>query len=196
MLHAIRTYTVLPGLVLTALAAAPLSTHAAESPVQADATVIPALAGVWKAKELRVPAASDLDKQVWGAGAEKVRRVQLALEPDGGGTLRVESSVVDAKGQPKKYSQSVVEARLQVREPKAGTDRVQPEVTVVSAEERYLDDPKEVRRIEGLRLRLDLLNMESPLNIFYETPEGNGSFGETLQRVASRAPARSALTSR
>ena len=45
MLHAIRT-SMLPGLVLTALAAAPLSTHAAESPVQADATVIPALAGV------------------------------------------------------------------------------------------------------------------------------------------------------
>ncbi len=54
---------------------------------------------------------------------------------------------------------------------------------MVSAEERYLDDPTDVRRIEGLRLKLDLMNMESKdLNIFYETAEGNGSFGETLRR--------------
>lgn len=183
MLTTIRTYVMLPGL---ALAAFTLSTPA----IQAKETkVVPALAGIWKAKELKVPASSDLDRQVWGAGASKVRNVQLALEADGTGTLRIQSSVVDAKGQPKKFSQSVIEAKLQVAEPPAGGDRVQPAVTVVSAEERYLDDPNDIRRIEGLRLKLDLMNMESrDLNIFYETAEGQGSFGESLQRHRAGKP--------
>ncbi len=177
MLTTTRTYLLLSGLVLSSLALAP-SARAAQA-----APVVPLLAGAWKAQELKIPATSDLDREVWGPNASKVRNIQLAIEPDGSGTLRIQSSVVDAAGRPKRYSQSVIEARLKVGEPQAGGDRVQPAVTVVSAEERYLDDPKDVRRIEGLRLKLDLMNRESKdLNIFYETAEGNGSFGETLRR--------------
>lgn len=177
MLTTTRTYLFFSGLMLAPLA---LSSSA----LSADsARVVPLLAGSWKAQELKIPATSDLDRGVWGPNASKVRNIQLAIEPDGTGTLRIQSSVVDASGRPKRYSQSVIEARLKVGEPQPGGDRVQPAVTVVSAEERYLDDPKDVRRIEGLRLKLDLMNMESKdLNIFYETAEGNGSFGETLRR--------------
>ena len=179
MLTATRTSLLLSGLVLSSLALSPTALSAQPAPV------VPQLAGAWKAQELKIPATSDLDREVWGPNASKVRNVQLAIEPDGSGTLRIQSSVVDASGRPKRYSQSVTEARLRVGEPQAGGDRVQPAVTVVSAEERYLDDPKDVRRIEGLRLKLDLMNMESKdLNIFYETAEGNGSFGETLRRPA------------
>ncbi len=175
MLTAIRAYPLIPGLLVSALALSPA--------FAADAPVVPELAGLWKAKELKVPASSDLDRQVWGEDASKVRNVQLALEADGSATLRIEQSVVDSKGRPKQYSQSVVEAKLRVSEPAGDSDRVKPKVTVVSAQERYLDDPKDVRTIDGLDVSLDLMTRESPdLNIFYETPQGNGSFGETLQR--------------
>ncbi len=188
MLTTARTYTCLAGLL--AAAAVSVSTAALQA---ADAPVIPALAGAWKAQELKVPASTDLDRQVWGENASKVRNVQLLLEPNGSGTLRIASSVVDAKGRPKQYSQSVIEARVTLAEPAAGGSRVQPEVTVVSAEERYLDDPKDVRKLEGVKLKVDLQTLDSPsLNIFYETPQGNGSFGETLRRV--NAPRRASAS--
>lgn len=187
MLTVTRPYVLFSGLLVTALAVA---THSAQA---AGGRVVPTLAGVWKAEELKVPATTELDTQVWGPHVSKVRNVHLALEAGGTGTLRIEQSVVDAKGRPKKYSQSVVEARLLVSEPKAGSDRVQPEVTVVSAEERYLDAPKDVRAIQGLRVKLDLMNLDSrDLNLFYETAEGNGSFGETLHRPAGARPASTA----
>jgi hypothetical protein len=181
MLTTARTYACLAGLFTAA--AVTLSTAAIQA---ADSPVVPALAGAWKAQELKVPASTDLDRQVWGENASKVRNVQLLLEPNGSGTLRIASSVVDGKGRPKPFSQSVIEARLTLVEPAAGGDRVQPQVTVVSAEERYLDDPKDVRKLDGVRLKVDLQTLESPiLNIFYETPQGNGSFGESLRRVNS-----------
>lgn len=183
MLTVTRPYALFSGLLVAALAVSTIPTHAN------DARVLPTLAGVWKAQEMRVPASSELDQQVWGKHAYKVRNIQLALEAGGTGTLRVESAVVDASGKPKKFSRSVVEARLQVNEPKPGNDRVQPEVTVVSAEERFPDDPKDSHTITGLRLRLDQMTLGSPqLNIFYETPEGNGSFGETLRRQGGARP--------
>jgi len=191
MLTTVRTYARLSCLATTAAALlSAAAVHAADTPF------VPTLAGTWKAQELKVPANTDLDREVWGTGASKVRNVRLLLEPNGSGTLRIESAVVDAQGRPKKFSQAVVDAKLSIAEPPPG-DRVQPPVTIVSAEERYLDDPKDVRKIEGLRLRLDLPSPESDiLNIFYETPEGNGSFGETLRRPTARAPARAARSSR
>lgn len=182
MLTTARTYTCLAGLL--AAAAASVSLSASTLP-GADTRVVAALAGAWKAQELKVPASTELDRQVWGEDASKVRNVQLLLEPNGSGTLRIASSVVDSKGRPKQYSQSVIEARVTLAEPPAGGDRVQPQVTVVSAEERYLDDPKDVRKLDGVKLKVDLQTLDSPiLNIFYETPQGNGSFGESLQRAA------------
>jgi hypothetical protein len=181
MLTTARTYACLAGLLAAAAVSVPLS---ASNLPGADTRVVPALAGVWKAQELKVPAATDLDRQVWGENASKVRNVQLLLEPNGSGTLRIASSVVDSKGRPKQYSESVIEARVTLAEPPAGGDRVQPQVTVVSAEERYLDDPKDVRKLDGVKLKVDLQTLDSPiLNIFFETPQGNGSFGESLQRA-------------
>lgn len=191
MLTTDRLHTCFAGLFTAAAVA--LSTAAMQA---ADSPVVPALAGAWKAQELKVPASTDLDRQVWGENASKVRSVQLLLEPNGSGMLRIDSSVVDSKGRPKQFSQSVIEARLTIAEPPAGGDRVQPQVTVVSAEERYLDDPKDVRKLDGVRLKVDLQTLESPiLNIFYETPQGNGSFGESLRRVNTpRRAARNAGT--
>ena len=188
MLATARTYTCFSRLAATAAAAVLLGAAGAQA---ADTPLIPTLKGTWKAQELKVPANTELDQEEWGKGASKVRNVQLLLEPNGSGTLRIESSVVDAQGRPKKYSQAVVDAKLTVAEPPDTGDRVKPPVTILSAEERYLDDPKDVRKIEGLRLKLDMPSRDSGiLNIFYETPEGNGSFGETLRRPTTQASAR------
>jgi hypothetical protein len=140
--------------------------------------------GVWKAPEYKVAASTELDVQVWGKGASKVRNVQLAIEPDGDGLLRLHQSVVDARGRVRPYSASVIEARLQIEAP-AATDstRIEPVVKVLSAEERYLDGTNERRTIEGLKVSVSMPSADSRiLNFRYDTAEGNGSFGESLAR--------------
>jgi hypothetical protein len=147
-------------------------------------SVLQALAGKWTARELKVPASTELDQTVWGPGASKVRNVELALEPDGDGVLIVRKSVVDARGKTKQFSSTVVEARLHVEaptDPKA--EPVLPKVTVLSAEERYLDGSGEKVTIEGLKVSLHTLSLSSgQLNVRFDPPQGTGSFGETLQR--------------
>src|SRR5262249_16392577 len=69
----------------------------AQSPV-GTRDIVRALAGKWKAEEYKVPLDTDFDVSVWGRGASKVRNVDLALEPDGDGLLRVHSTVVDCRG--------------------------------------------------------------------------------------------------
>jgi hypothetical protein len=151
--------------------------------------VLRALAGFWKAQEYKVNINSDLDVSVWGPGASKVRSVELALESSGTGVLRVRSSVVDSRGRTKPYSASVIEARLQVQEPAvSAAGVVEPQVTVVSAEERYLDGSAERRTIDGLTIRIHAMSPTSnEINFRYDTAQGNGSFGETLIRRAKTA---------
>ena len=62
MLTVTRPYALFSGLLVAALAVSTIPTHAN------DARVLPTLAGVWKAQEMRVPASSELDQQVWGQG--------------------------------------------------------------------------------------------------------------------------------
>lgn len=73
-----------------------------------------ALSGAWKAPEYKVAVSGDLDTEVWGRGASKVRNVELILEPNGEGVLRVRESVVDRKGVVRPYSATVIEARIKV----------------------------------------------------------------------------------
>lgn len=99
-----------------------------------------ALAGIWKAQEYRVKLSGDLDTSVWGADAYRIRNVELAIEPDGDGILKIFTLVVDSRGRTKPYSASVIEARVSVGAPEQTFGRVQPKVIVVSAEERFLDE--------------------------------------------------------
>ena len=147
-------------------------------------------AGMWKAPEYKVAANTDLDLQVWGKGASKVRNVTLAMEPGGAGILRIHNSVVDARGRVKPYSASVIEARLQIEAPTVSSDsvRIEPVVKVLSAEERYLDGSKERRTLEGITVTMSMPSADSNrLNIRYDTPQGTGSFGETLEPQGRRA---------
>lgn len=146
--------------------------------------ILHTLAGKWKAPEYKVPASTDLDVSVWGRGASKVRNVELALEPDGDGILRVHTAVVDQRGRTKRFSASVVEAHLRVQPPSDPAKLpIEPRVTVVSAEERYLDDSGDRRPIEGLTVKLHAMSPTSrEMNFRFDTAEGRGSFGETLVR--------------
>jgi hypothetical protein len=155
---------------------------------------ITSFAGVWHAPEYKVAANTDLDVAVWGRNASKVRNVQLFLEPDGHGVLRVHNSVVDARGRVRPYSASVVEAHLKLEAPGKWDDtRIEPIVTVISAEERYLDGTGEKTVIEGLKVSINSMTNMQTINIRYDTARGTGSFGETLTRHARRgAAARSA----
>ncbi len=163
-----------------------LATVAAAGRDVPQATAGPrALTGTWKAQDYKVTVSGDLETEVWGRGASKVRRVELTLELDGDGILRVRNSVVYRKGVPRPYSSSVVEVRLKVEMPatlEAGVAAM-PGVRVLSAEERYLDDPNDRRTLDGLTVSLHIPAPESGLlNLRFDTAQGTGSFGETLSR--------------
>jgi len=138
------------------------------------------LAGTWKAPDERTPKSSELDTQVFGAGASEVRTVTLVISPSGDGTLQVRRSVVGAKG--KVYAPSVMEVKMRIGEPVVSElGHLRPTVTVTSAEERYLDGDRERWTRDGTRIQLSILDLTSKdLNIQLDTPDGRGAFGATL----------------
>jgi hypothetical protein len=175
----------------------PMSRIAVEAQTtDSSASVLQELAGSWKAPTYKVGLSSDLDVAVWGPGASKVRNVELVLEPSGAGVLRVSTSVLNRQGRVAPFSASVVEARLSVRAPETTTaGSIEPPVTVLSAEERYLDDDNDRRSVDGLTVKLhSLLPIGDRLNVRFDLERGTGSFGETL--VRDKRPAGARMTSR
>lgn len=177
------------GLVVatTGLASLGAASRSAVTPVSIS-NPSAALSGAWKAPEYKVAVSGDLDTEVWGRGASKVRNVELMLEPNGEGVLRVRESVVDRKGVVRPYSATVIEARIKVEMTAAaeGADALRPAVRVLDAEERYLDDPKDRRKLDGVTVSLHMPASDTRmLNVRFDTPQGTGSFGETLNRRPS-----------
>jgi hypothetical protein len=117
-----------------------------------------------------------------------VRTVELTLDTSGEGVLRVATRVTDARGRTVRGSPSIEEARLVVgtiQETVAG--RSEYAVKVVSAERRYPDDPGYKWQIDGLRVKLAALGgTGESIEIRFDTPEGRGSFWETLRRSSRR----------
>jgi hypothetical protein len=141
------------------------------------------LAGTWKAPDERTPKSSEIDVQVFGAGAAEVRTVTLVISPSGDGTLQVKRSVVAAKG--KVFAPSVMDVKMRIGEPVVTElGQLRPTVTVTSAEERYLDGDRERWTRDGTRVQLSILDLTSKdLNIQLDTPDGRGAFGATLTPV-------------
>ena len=166
-----------------------LAGQAAERPAAAN-DLVSDLAGVWTAPAYSVKLSGDLHRTVWGEGASEVRTVELAITPSGDATVKVATSVVGPKGEAKQYSASVTEARLRIEPPlesEAPSDRVRFRVTVLGAEQWYLDDEKDRRAVEGLEIPLSVSRDHPALLQFrFDTPRGRGSFGETLRRAAGR----------
>ena len=143
----------------------------------------------WTAPVYQVPLSSERDRSVWGPGASRRREVNLALEPSGDGVLTVRTEVVDASGRTKAGSLLIEEARLRVTMPKEpAEDRIELSVAVLSAERRYPDDPRDRWPIEGLVVKLSTVASDpGRINLQFDTPEGRGSFGESLIRQSPGA---------
>jgi len=153
------------------------------------ASLVKQLSGVWKAEEERTPRTTDLDVSVFGAGAFGVRNVTLTIRPSGDATLSISTAVIGKQG--RRYAPSVVEAKLTIGDPVTTVlERNAPTVTVVSAEERYLDGEHERWPKEGTRVSLTFMGAAaSAIELRFDTKDGRGSLGATLKRgVARRAP--------
>lgn len=157
-------------------------THAAPAAKDRPSDFVKHLVGVWTAPEDRTERVSDLDVSVFGSHAFDVRNVSLTIHASGDASLRVSSAVVDRKG--RKQVPSVLDAQLRIGAPGTTTPAaIRPAVTVVSAEEKYLDGTGDRWRIEGARAYLSIPDPTySEMNFRFDTSDGRGSFGTTLTR--------------
>jgi hypothetical protein len=157
-----------------------------ESP--SAATLVKQLSGVWKAEEDRTPRATDLDVRVFGPGAFDIRNVTLMIRPSGEGTLNISTAVVGRNG--RRYAPSVLEAKLTIGDPVTSSlDHLSPTVTVVGAEERYLDGSHERWTIDGARASITVIDpTATEIEFRYDTKDGRGSFGLAMKRQRDLTP--------
>ena len=145
------------------------------------------LTGTWRSAPYTRRLDTDFDKSVWGPNAESVRTVELNIRAGGEATLTVTTRVLDARRRTVAGSTSIEVAELVIGDPLptvgVRTDRA---VKVTKAERRYPDDPKSTWPIEGLRVQVTTLE-DAPgvIDLRFDTPEGRGSFWETLKRAAA-----------
>ena len=154
-------------------------------PSAGAATFSPRLAGTWKSAPGEIKLTSEFDRSVWGPDATSVRTVDLAIKPTGEGTLTVTRKVVDAKGRTVAASTSVEEAQIAIGGARQGpAGRIEHAVEVVSAQRRYPDDPGYKWPLDGLKVEVVTFadGDGNTLEVRFDTPEGKGSFWETLSR--------------
>jgi hypothetical protein len=169
------------------------------SPSTADgatnpATLTPTLVGTWKSAADEMKLTSDFDKSVWGDNASAVRTLELTVRPSGEGTLRLTKKVVDGKGRVVPASTWIEEAQLQLGGASPGiASRIEHETTVVKGVRLFPDDPDYRWPLDGLRVKLVTFQDgdHNSIEVRYDTPEGTGSFWETLRRQGA-APRRKA----
>jgi hypothetical protein len=169
-----------------------------QQPVSAKAaTTERPLTGTWRSAPEEMKLTSDFDKSVWGANATSVRTVELVVKSNTDATLRVVKKVVDGRRRTVPASTWIEEAQLRLGGTTPGVaDRIEHDVTVASAVRLFPDDPDYRFTIDGLRVKLVTFTARdgNSLEVRYDTPEGRGSFWETLTR-ARTAPPRAARTS-
>jgi hypothetical protein len=154
------------------------------------------LTGTWRSAPDEMKLTSDFDKSVWGANATSVRTVELTVKSSTDATLRVVRRVVDAKRRTLPASTWIEEAQLRIGGATPGVaDRLEHDVTVTGAVRLFPDDPNYRFTIDGLRVKVVTFTARdgNSLEVRYDTPEGRGSFWETLTRVRT-APPRAART--
>jgi len=161
----------------------PAATPAASSPRP--------LTGTWKSAPDEMKLTSDFDKSVWGPNATSVRTVELVVKSSTDATLRVVKRVIDGKRRTVPASAWIEEAQLRIGGSTPGVaDRIEHEVTVTSAVRLFPDDPDYRFTIDGLRVKLVTFAERdgNSLEVRYDTPEGRGSFWETLTRARTAPP--------
>ena len=165
--------------------------HAAQTQaVSADGKPAPALTGTWRSEPDEMKLTTEFDKSVWGPDATAVRIVELTVQSSGEARLVVTRRVTDAKGRTIAASTSTEEADIVIGAPiESGAVRREHEVKVVKAQRRYPDDPKSSWDLDGLGVKIVTFadGDANTLEVRFDTPEGRGSFWETLRRTGSGA---------
>jgi hypothetical protein len=146
------------------------------------------LAGTWRSEPDELKLTSAFDKSVWGPDATAVRSVELTVRPTGEARLVVTRRVTDGRGRTIAASTSIEEADIVIgaaTESSAG--RREHDVRVVKAVRRYPDDPPASWDLAGLGVKVVTFADGDPnmLEVRLDTPEGRGSFWETLRRTGS-----------
>jgi hypothetical protein len=175
-------------LVLIALGTAlalPALTGAAPPPTTSPS----ALVGTWRSATEETPLRSEFDVSVWGKNARTVRTVEMTVKAAGDATLTVTRKILDARGREIKAATSIEHAELSIGAPQQQNDvRADLAVTVTRAERRYPDDPNGTWPMDGLRVTVSTFSDDpARLEVRVDTPEGRGSFWETLRRAGARA---------
>ena len=144
------------------------------------------LAGRWAAPPFEIALDSDFHRSVFGPNARSVRQITLTMRPSGEGTFTVTNSVRDRSGKTVPGTRQIDEVTFTLGDLKREPG-YQPRYTsrIVKAERRYPDDPQSTFRLDGAKLELIVPEGKTgALDVRFDTPEGSGSFWETLRLVA------------
>jgi len=154
----------------------------------AAATAAPNLAGTWRSAVEETPLSTAFDESVWGKNAKSTRQVEMTVTPSGEATLTVTRKILDARGREIKPATSIEYAELTIGAVQQSNDvRSDLGTTIKRAERRYPDDPKGTWPLDGLRVTVSTFSDDaSRIEVRVDTPEGRGSFWETLRRARGR----------
>jgi hypothetical protein len=100
--------------------------------------------------------------------------------------------ILDARGREIRAATSIEHAEVSIGAAQHTINvRSDLVVTVKNAERRYPDDPAGTWQLDGLRVTLSTFSDDpSRIEVRVDTPEGRGSFWETLRRVTRRPSTR------
>jgi hypothetical protein len=146
------------------------------------------MAGRWRSAPFELSLTSDLHVSVYGSGARLVRSVSMTIEPSGSGVFRVTSSVRDRRGRLVAGTQEIQEVTFVLGDLVQDPGRQPHYATrVVKAERRFADDPASAFPREGVKLGIYARDTRGTIEVRFDTPEGTGSFWETLRRSGTQA---------
>jgi hypothetical protein len=152
----------------------------------------PTLTGTWRSAVEETPLSSAFDESVWGKGAKSTRVVEMAIKSAGEATLTVTRKILDAHGREFRAATSIEHADVSIGSVQHTIDvRSDLAVTVNKAERRYPEDPAGTWSLDGLRVTVSTFSDDpSRIEVRVDTPEGRGSFWETLRRVTLKPSTR------
>jgi hypothetical protein len=115
----------------------------------------------------------------------------MTIQPSGDGVFRVTSSVHDRRRRVVTGTEEIQELTFSVGDLVEEPGR-QPHYTtrVTRAERRFADDPSSAFPRDGAALAIYTLDAPGSVEVRFETPEGTGSFWETLRRSGGTARTR------
>jgi hypothetical protein len=158
----------------------------------AAAASAPTLTGTWRSLVEETPLSSPFDESVWGKGAKSTRAVEMAITSAGEATLTITRKILDARGREIRAATSIEHAEVLIGAVQHTIDvRSDLAVTVNKAERRYPEDPAGTWPLDGLRVTVSTFSGDpSRIEVRVDTPEGRGSFWETLRRVTPKPSTR------